>query len=240
MRGRTAASVVTFGQSPRADVRLSDVRLDENGRPHFALTVGDTTTEVSLPLVGEHQASNAAAAAAAAWAAGMPVEAAAAALNGVRSRSPWRMEVTTTPGGVTVINDAYNANPDSMRAALTTLVAISSRRQPPARTFAVLGEMRELGAAAAAEHEAVGRLTAQLDISQLVVVGEAALPVHTGATSESARQPRSVCVGDAEAAIDFLRGAVRPGDVVLVKASRAAGLEKVAAALVGNATEAET
>lgn len=238
MRERTVAPVVTFGRSARADVRLSDVRLDEQGRPHFTLTVGETRAGVSLPLVGEHQATNAAAAAAAAWGSGMSVAAVAAALEQVRPRSPWRMEVTTTPAGVTVINDAYNANPDSMRAALATLIQIGSRRSPPARTFAALGEMRELGAASAAEHEAVGRLAAQLDVSQLVVVGAAARPIHLGANAERAGNARSVRVDDADAAIDFLLGALRPGDVVLVKASRAAGLERVAAALVQNETEA--
>ncbi len=240
MRGRTSASVVTFGEASDADFRLSDVRLDEAGRPRFELTVNDVTIAVALQLVGAHQAANATAAAAAACRAGMSVEQVASELRRVRSRSPWRMEVTSTPAGLTVINDAYNANPDSMRAALETLAEIGSRRQPAARTIAVLGEMRELGAAADAEHKGVGRLAAQLGVSQLVVVGEAARGLHLGAEAAEHWEGSSIAVSDAEAAIELLRGAVRPGDVVLVKASRAARLEIVAAALVGHATKGDT
>ncbi len=238
MRGRTPATVVTFGESSDADIRLSGVHLDDDGKVRFALTIDGATARVELPLVGAHQAQNAAAAAAVACGTGMSVEEVASALSQVRSRSPWRMEVTTTPSGVTVINDAYNANPDSMRAALTTLVEIGSRRKATARTFAVLGEMLELGEAAPAEHEALGRLVARLDLSQLVVVGEGARPVQIGATSDERWRGGAVCVTSIEAAIEFLQGELRSGDVVLVKASRAAGLETVAAAIGGYATEA--
>ena len=238
MRSRTSATVVTFGQSSGANVRLSGVRLDDDGKASFALTVDGVTAQVGLPLVGEHQAMNGAAAAAVACETGMSVDEVATALSQVRSRSPWRMEVTTTRSGVTVINDAYNANPDSMRAALATLAEIGSRRKATARTFAVLGEMLELGEAAPAEHEALGRLVARLDISSLVVVGDAARPLHVGATSDERWRGDAVCVAGSAAAVEFLQGALRSGDVVLVKASRAAGLETVAAALGWDATEA--
>ena len=239
MRERTSASVVTFGEASDADVRFSGVRLDDEGKPRFVLTVAGVTTSVSLPLVGEHHAPNAAAAAAVACGLGLSVEQVAGALSQVRARSPWRMEVTSTPAGLTVINDAYNANPDSMGAALRTLAEIGARRDPSARTFAVLGEMRELGQAAGEKHEEIGRLAAQLGISRLVVVGDAARLMLHGAEGVGSWRGESQCVADAAAAIDLLRGAVRPGDVVLVKASRAAGLETVAAALTEHPTKGD-
>ena len=133
------------------------------------------------------------------------------------------------------INDAYNANPDSMRAALHVLAGFRDRREPDTRTFAVLGEMMELGPSSDEEHGEVGRLAVRLGVSQLVVVGEPARPVHLAAALQGSRPDESVCVADGEAALDFLRGALRPGDIVLVKASRAAGLEEVALALLEDA-----
>ena len=146
--------------------------------------------------------------------------------------SRWRMETHERADGVLVVNDAYNANPDSMRAALKTLAALGRGRGPGARTIAVLGEMRELGESSREEHDAVGRLAVRLDIAQLVVVGEGARPIHLGACLEGSWAEESVFVPDADAATSWLREHVRPGDVVLVKASRAAALERVAEALL--------
>jgi UDP-N-acetylmuramoyl-tripeptide--D-alanyl-D-alanine ligase len=140
------------------------------------------------------------------------------------------MEVRERSDGVTVVNDAYNANPDSMRAALKTLAELG--RSGGRRTVAVLGEMRELGASSQEEHDAVGRLAVRLDVSQLLVVGEPARPMHLGAYLEGSWGEESVFVADNDAAIAWLRGFLAPGDVVLVKASRAAALEKVAEALL--------
>jgi UDP-N-acetylmuramoyl-tripeptide--D-alanyl-D-alanine ligase len=137
------------------------------------------------------------------------------------------MEVVERADGVTVINDAYNANPDSVRAALEALVAMAGGR----RSWAVLGEMRELGAAAAEEHEAVGRLAVRLGVSRLVAIGDAAARVHTAATQENS-PVESAMVPDADSALALLRAEVAPGDVVLVKASRAAGLERVGESLL--------
>jgi UDP-N-acetylmuramoyl-tripeptide--D-alanyl-D-alanine ligase len=231
MRDRTAARVVTFGRSVDADVTFGDIRLDDHGRPSFKLTTSGGRTQVRLALVGEHQVANAAAAAAVAEALGMPARQIPEALEAVRAVSRWRMEVGVTPSGVTVINDAYNANPDSTRAALRTLAQIASRREPRARTIAVLGEMRELGEHAAAEHETAGRQAAELGVAMVVAVGDGARGIHVGATSSSSWDGESVCVPDPDAAAKLLRLHAAPGDVVLVKASRAAGLESVAAAL---------
>lgn len=232
MAGRTAARVLTFGESAAADLRLGDVRLDRDGQPTFSLTRDGETEPVTLRLVGEHQAANAAAAAAAAIALGIPLAGVVAALGTVSTLSQWRMEVHERADGVTVINDAYNANPDSMRAALKALAAIGRGRGPSARTIAVLGEMRELGESSREEHDAIGRLAVRLDIHRLLVVGEAARAMHLGAYLEGSWGEESVFVADNDAAVAWLREHVRPGDVVLVKASRGARLDQVAAALL--------
>ena len=232
MASRTQARVTTYGEAAAADVRIDELHLDDMGRPRFDLVTADGRAHVELQLLGEHQASNAAAAAAVALALGLELDAVAAALSRAGNASRWRMETHERADGVLVVNDAYNANPDSMRAALKTLAALGRGRGPGARTIAVLGEMRELGESSREEHDAVGRLAVRLDIAQLVVVGEGARPIHLGACLEGSWAEESVFVPDADAATSWLREHVRPGDVVLVKASRAAALERVAAALL--------
>ncbi|MDQ4007071.1 MAG: UDP-N-acetylmuramoyl-tripeptide--D-alanyl-D-alanine ligase, partial [Actinomycetota bacterium] len=159
----------------------------------------------------------------------VPLSEVAAALGRATVRSRWRLEVADRPDGVTVINDAYNANPDSMRAALKTLAAVGGGRR---RTVAVLGEMLELGETAQAEHDSLGRLAVRLGVSRLVAVGDGARAIHLGATQEGSWDGESVFVPDVAAALEFLAGDLGAGDVVLVKASRGAGLERVAAALL--------
>jgi UDP-N-acetylmuramoyl-tripeptide--D-alanyl-D-alanine ligase len=190
---------------------------------------------VTLPLVGGHHVGNALAAAAVALECGLSVPAIAEALSVAGPRSRWRMELVERTDGVVVINDAYNANPESVRAALKTLAAIGRTR--PARTVAVLGEMAELGADAAVEHDAIGRLAVRLDISRLIAVGAAARPMAHGAALEGSWDGESTWVADSDAALILLQHELRPGDVVLVKASRAARLERVAIAL-GDASAA--
>ena len=143
------------------------------------------------------------------------------------------MEVHRRPDGVTVINDAYNANPDSMRAALKTLAHAHAGGR---RTWAVLGEMAELGDAAWDAHDEIGRLCVRLNVDRLVVVGAHAKGIHAGASLEGSWGDEAVFVDDTEQALALLRAEVRDGDVVLVKASRAAGLERVALALTGELT----
>ncbi len=231
MAPRTQARVTTYGEAATADVRIDGLHLDDTGRPRFDLVTAGGRAHVDLQLLGEHQASNAAAAAAVALALGLELGAVATALSAAGNASRWRMETHERSDGVLVVNDAYNANPDSMRAALKTLAALG-RGRPGARTIAVLGEMRELGASSLEEHDALGRLAVRLDIAQLVVVGEGARPIHLGACLEGSWAEESVFVPDAQAATSWLREHVRPGDVVLVKASRAAALERVAEALL--------
>jgi UDP-N-acetylmuramoyl-tripeptide--D-alanyl-D-alanine ligase len=240
MAARTRGRVVRFGLSPDASVRAADVRLDAWSRPSFTLhTPQGDATRVSLPLHGQHHVANALAAAAVALEAGLRPARIAELLTTVRPASRWRMEVTTRPDGVTVVNDAYNANPDSVRAALKALAAMGRPEDGPARstgrrTWAVLGEMLELGEIAREEHDAVGRLAVRLDVSRLVAVGEGARAIHTGASQEGSWGEESIWVPDAAAALELLRAQLAPGDVVLVKASRSVGLEAVATALLAD------
>ncbi|MDI1288802.1 MAG: UDP-N-acetylmuramoyl-tripeptide--D-alanyl-D-alanine ligase [bacterium] len=234
MARRTLAAVVTFGEAAESAVRATDIRLDSRAQPTFTLVdqrAFDVDMErVALQFSGRHYVSNAAAAAAIALSAGASLEQVATALRDARPASRWRMEIGDTGFGVIVVNDAYNANPDSMRAALRTLAAMSGR------SWAVLGEMRELGDESAEQHEAVGRLAIDLGISRVVWVGEGTLPAHEAALRLSGVEGRSVYVPDVESALGVLERELEPGDVVLVKASRSVGLERVASGLLGGAS----
>ncbi|MGW1894816.1 UDP-N-acetylmuramoyl-tripeptide--D-alanyl-D-alanine ligase [Streptomyces sp. NPDC002004] len=241
MASRTKARVILFGEADEADVRAENVRLTENGQPSFSLLTPSGCSDVTLRLYGEHHVSNALAAAAVAHELGMSADEIARALSEAGTLSRWRMEVTERPDGVIIVNDAYNANPESMRAALRALATMGeAARARGGRTWAVLGQMAELGDEALAEHDAVGRLAVRLNVSKLVAVGgrEAAW-LQMGAYNEGSWGEESVHVSDAQAAIDLLRRELRPGDVVLVKASRAVGLERVAMALLDGAGEGE-
>jgi UDP-N-acetylmuramoyl-tripeptide--D-alanyl-D-alanine ligase len=232
MAERTRARIVTVGTAPDADVRALEVTLDDLGRASFTLAVDGDRAPVRLRLVGAHHVGNALSAAAVALECGLPLAATADALSAATATSRWRMEVTERSDGVTVINDAYNANPESVRAALETLAAVGrARRGRGIRTIAVLGEMAELGPDGPAEHEAVGRLAAELDITRVVAVGEVARPIHRAAALQGSGPDAPDWVPDAAAAVALLRADLRAGDVVLVKASRAAGLERVALAV---------
>ncbi|MBU3749489.1 MAG: UDP-N-acetylmuramoyl-tripeptide--D-alanyl-D-alanine ligase [Mycobacterium sp.] len=232
MAGLTSARVVTVGRSESADVRAEEVELDELARPRFSLRTADGAVPVALAVHGEHQVGNALAAAAVALECGAGLHQVADALAAAGPASRHRMEVRTRSDGVTVVNDAYNANPDSMRAGLQALAAMA--RGTGKRSWAVLGEMGELGADSITEHDRLGRLAVRLDISRLVVVGTGRpmSAMHHGAVMEGSWGSESVLVPDAEAALELLRAELAPGDVVLVKASNAAGLGALAEALL--------
>jgi UDP-N-acetylmuramoyl-tripeptide--D-alanyl-D-alanine ligase len=236
MAARTVARVVTFGESPTAEVRATQIVVDDLGRPGFTLQQGGASARVELRLVGAHHVGNALAAAAVGAEAGLSIDQIAGALSNAIATSRWRMETTQRADGVLIINDAYNANPESMRAALKALASVArSRRAAGARSFAVLGPMGELGQSAPAEHDALGRLAVRLDISQVIAVGREARPIQHGAALEGSWNGESRWVPDVDAAIALLREELRPGDVVLVKASRAASLERVALAIAQDA-----
>ena len=233
MADRTAARVVTFGRGAHATVRAADVQVDGQGRAEFTLVTPDGSAPVRLRLVGEHNVTNALAAAALARELGLPVAAAAEGLSAAAPRSRWRMEVTERADGVTVINDAYNANPEGMAAAIETLAVMARGR----RAFAVLGPMNELGSESPQRHEEVGRLAARAGVAGLIVVGEDAVPMLSGARAERFWRGELLGVPDASSAVAALGNLLAPGDVVLVKASRTVGLERVALALTGEAAQ---
>ncbi|MBT2387439.1 UDP-N-acetylmuramoyl-tripeptide--D-alanyl-D-alanine ligase [Streptomyces sp. ISL-11] len=234
MSARTKARTVLFGEAADADVRAENVHLTATGRPSFTLHTPTGCGDVTMRLYGEHHVSNALAAAAVAHELGMPAQEIATALSGAGQLSRWRMEVTERADGVTIVNDAYNANPESMRAALRALAAMGQAATAKGgRTWAVLGRMAELGGESLAEHDAVGRLAVRLNVSKLVAVGDReAAWLQMGAYNEGSWGEESVHVSDAQAAVDLLRSELRPGDVVLVKASRSVGLEWVAQQLL--------
>jgi UDP-N-acetylmuramoyl-tripeptide--D-alanyl-D-alanine ligase len=212
----TTATVVPAGEAAAATVRATDVSLDERGRASYTLSTPDGRASVRLHAAGRHQVGNSLLAAAVARAAGMPLPAVAEALSDLAPVSNRRMDVFDRPDGVTVIDDSYNANPASTAAALQALVDIGAGR----RRLAVLGYLAELGDQEREGHKQVGRVAAELGVDRLVVVGAAAAPIHDGAVSVPSWGGESVVVSDQDAAVAWLRGALRPGDVVLVKGSR--------------------
>lgn len=216
--------VVRFGLQPRSagdavDVAATGIRLDEAGRASFVLTSAGGSAPVSLGLVGAHHVANALAAASVALSLGVGLTDVARALSGRAAQSPHRMAVTRRADGIVVVDDAYNANPDSMAAALRTLAAIARDR----RSVAVIGAMLELGDAETAEHAAVGRLAAELGIDRLITVGPLA------ALAADQLPPDRVCrCADLEEARTALAEELRPGDVVLFKASNGSRLYTLA------------
>jgi UDP-N-acetylmuramoyl-tripeptide--D-alanyl-D-alanine ligase len=226
MAARTAARVVTFGvQARAADVRAEDIRLDDLGRSSFRLVMPAASAPVALRLHGAHHVANALAAAAIAAELGLDTPAIAAALSAATARSKRRMELRERADGVLVVNDSYNANPDSTRAAIEALGHLS---QGGRRAFAVLGHMAELGDIADESHAEVGRLAARAGVAGLIAVGEEARPVLDGARAEPGWHGEAVAAPDASTAVEVLDNLLRPGDVVLVKASKSAGLWEVA------------
>lgn len=240
MAARTEARIVTFGLATGAavpDFAASGVRLDDLGRPSFTLVTPAGTAPVQMGLHGAHQVPNALAAAAIAAELGLGPDGIADGLSSATARSRWRMEVRQAPGGVTVINDAYNANPESVRAALDALGHLARGR----RSFAVLGQMAELGDESRDSHLQAGAQAAGTGVTGLIVVGKEAEPILDGALATSGWHGEAIGVPDGPGAVAALRGRLAAGDVVLVKASRAAGLETVAADLLSQpASEKET
>jgi UDP-N-acetylmuramoyl-tripeptide--D-alanyl-D-alanine ligase len=237
MAERTAARVVRVSRSPGVDVWAGPVTLDEVARPRFTLyAAAGIEADISLAVHGDHQVSNALCAAAVALECGATGAQVAAALAGAGPVSQHRMHVSTRDDGVTVIDDAYNANPDSMLAGLKSLAWMARQGTESRRSWAVLGEMAELGDDAISEHDRIGRLAVRLDVSRLIVVGtgRSMSAMHHGAVMEGSWGGEAIMVADADAALALLRAELRQGDVVLVKASNAAGLGKLAEALVAS------
>ena len=214
MASGLASRVQLFGLAPEADVRAEDVSLDERGRAAYTLVCPQGTARVSLRQSGAHHVGNSlAVAAAVASSSGLSLDQVVAGLGAAVAVSRWRMEITDRPDGVVVVNDAYNANPESMRAALDAVAAMHVTGE----RWAVLGSMLELGPDSDAEHAAVGSYAASLGFDHVVAVGEGARPLADAF-------PGSQWVPDTDAAHDLLAPRLRAGDVVLLKSSRDSGL----------------
>jgi UDP-N-acetylmuramoyl-tripeptide--D-alanyl-D-alanine ligase len=220
----TKASVVTFGRSVSCDVRATDVRLDAAARPSFTLTYDNGSEPITLKVHGEHFVQNALAAASVALALGIKLDVVAAGLRIAGLDSKWRMEVRELGNNITLVNDTYNANPESMRAALAATASMAAGR----RSWAVLGEMRELGESSREEHASLGRAAASRGIDRLVCIGEALIPTHEAALAAGLK---SVLVTSIEDAVSIVTNEAITGDVIVVKASRGIALERVADAL---------
>lgn len=217
MAQRTDARVITVGRTEGAHYRAVDVRLDETGRARFTLIAPDASVAVSLAVHGAHHVGNALAVLAASVESGIDLADAARSLAGAAALSRWRMEVRHLEGGITSINDAYNANPESMFAALAALAQVGEGR----RTVAVLGAMRELGDDSVGAHRSVGQRAAAEGVDVVVVVGSEATPTADAASGAGIATHH---VDDVEQAYECLVELLQPRDVVLFKSSRDSGL----------------
>lgn len=225
-RSHCAGRVMTFGVYADADVRAVDVSTTREGLATFTLVVGEQHVPVTLSVPGEHMVPNALAASAVGTILGVPIDESAEALRAA-TISHWRMETFTTADGVRVINDAYNANPESMAAALKTARVMAG----DGRLIAVLGHMAELGPIADEEHERLGELAVRLPIDRLVAVGEAAALIAVAGVREGVEPDNVAVYDDPSEALADIREHACAGDVVLFKGSRVAGLETLAEAL---------
>ncbi|MFD8779950.1 UDP-N-acetylmuramoyl-tripeptide--D-alanyl-D-alanine ligase [Streptomyces sp. NPDC059916] len=223
MATRTTASVVTYGTGESADIRATGIQVTA-GRASFTLHTPHGTAPVALRLLGAHQVHNALAAAAAVHALGMDTGRIAEALSAAEPVSAGRLQILERADGVTIINDAFNANSESMRAGLETLTSVAGDR----RTVAVLGEMKELGDTAKSAHADVGRLVGELGIDVLVTVGTTDEMTALADAARPVSPLRIESADDPDVLLPLLNRLLKSGDVVLVKASKSVGLEKFA------------
>ena len=238
MASRSVAPITYFGVGEKTDangqpyeryVAALNLRTTDAGCPEFTLRLPDGSEyEISSQLIGEHHVHNLLAAATIAYNSGISGEKIARALNKAAAASKWRMGRTDRADGVTVINDAYNANPESMAAALRTLAQLGRTVDPatgqPHRTWAVLGAMLELGDASLEEHDRIGRLVVRMNISKLIAVGDETKPIYNAAHLEGSWGNEATWVKTPEEAEQILRAEVHPGDIVLFKSSNGAKL----------------
>lgn len=224
---KSVAAVTTYGMATGCDVRAEDIVVDEKSRASFRLVWGDQSLQASLSLPGRHNVYNALAAAAIALEVGIEAEAIIAGLLGAQAGA-MRMQSFETASGVTIINDAYNANPTSMRAAVETLAGMRSARQ----RIAVLGDMAELGSLTELAHFRLGEDVAKQPIDFLVTVGPRAERIAEGARAEGMPEDFVKVCSSADEARRNVLGIAEPGDVILVKASRVMGLESVVEGIV--------
>jgi UDP-N-acetylmuramoyl-tripeptide--D-alanyl-D-alanine ligase len=221
---------IGFGFAREADFEIKSVDLSLSGTKLAIRYPDGQVSEITLKMLGEHQAMNVSAALAVAHQLGVARELAIEAVSEMEMAERWRMQLIKRKDGVFVINDAYNASPDSMRAALQTLATLGRQGH---RTIAVLGQMAELGQYSVDEHDQLGRLVVRYNIDQLYVVGAEAKLIHMGAMQEGSWDGESVFCETISAAFEAICDKLSPGDVVLVKSSNVAGLRFLGDELAG-------
>ena len=217
MAEQTSARVIFFGEKSTCDIRGTDVEIRE-GRAHFDLVTPAGREPVALRLIGRHQVPNALAAAAIATALGMPIEKIASGLSTAEIASKWRMEISEI-SSILLINDSYNANPESMKAALETLRNFAQERG--GRAWAFLGKMHELGGSSQLDHQGIITFAQELEIDHVVAV---ATPDY--GHGEIGSNSLVHHVNSFDEALDIATE-ITSGDVILIKGSRAEGLEKL-------------
>lgn len=222
MASRTKAKVITFGLGSNSDYKASDVSLSLAGTSFEYSTPDGHSSKVNLQILGEHHVYNALAALTTAEVLGVDRTKAIEALESMKLAEKWRMELNVAPSGLTVINDAYNASPDSMKAALQTLAQLG--RISGKKTVAVMGEMAELGEFSVHEHDAIGRIAVRLNLGQVVVVGKGAKLIHMGASQEGSWDGESQYFDEISNALGYLREMLTGDEIVLVKSSKSANL----------------
>jgi len=221
MKDRTKAAVKWFGTSSESEYWASDISLSKIGTSFVLHWPDGHKSDIQLSILGEHHVMNALAAASVSHLLGASKQQVVNALESMELAERWRMQRVVRSDGVTVINDSYNASPDSMKAALQTLAQLG---RMGTRTIAVLGEMAELGQYSRHEHDSIGRLVVRLNIDQLVVVGEGAKLIHMGASQEGSWDGESKFFPSIAETLEYLRGILADGDTVLVKSSKSANL----------------
>jgi UDP-N-acetylmuramoyl-tripeptide--D-alanyl-D-alanine ligase len=221
MTAVTPATKFSFGTNDSADIYFDNVNLNIDGTSADIHYSDGETAPLTLQILGEHQLMNATATIAVAEQLGLPRVQVIRALENLPLAERWRMQLTNRVDGVSVINDAYNASPDSMKAALQTLAHLGKSGR---RTIAVLGEMAELGEYSKESHDQIGRLVVRYNIDRLVVVGQGAKLIHMGAMFEGSWDGESIYFDSSSEALDYIRGMLISGDIVLVKSSKSANL----------------
>lgn len=217
----STAAINWFGTAGDADYRATGQTVSIDGTGFTLHWPDGEQAPVKLQILGEHHVMNALAAAAVADQLGVARKSIVNALESMPLAERWRMQMTDRSDGITIINDAYNASPDSTRAALQTLAQLGKAGR---RTIAVLGEMAELGSQSREQHDAIGRVVVRLNIDQLVVVGLNAKLIHMGAEQEGSWGGESKFFEAIDEALQYLREMLEPGDIVLVKSSKSANL----------------
>lgn len=222
MTSKTKAKITTFGLGEGSDYSASNVSISLAGTSFEYSTPDGFKSSVNLQILGEHHVYNALATLTTAEVLGIDRIAAIAALENMKLAEKWRMELGVAPSGLTVINDAYNASPDSMKAALQTLAQLG--RISGKKTVAVMGEMAELGEFSVQEHDAIGRIAVRLNLGQVVVVGRGAKLIHMGASQEGSWDGESQYFDEISNALAYLREMLTGDEIVLVKSSKSANL----------------